>query len=298
MSAVRNNPNKKHLITTKVEHSSILETMHYLEKCGYKVTYLEVDELGRLNLEELEKAITKDTLLITVMFANNEIGNIYPIKEIGTIAHQHNILFHVDAVQAVGKVKIDVKELNIDSLSLSGHKIHAPKGVGILYMKESTPYIPFIFGGHQEKGLRGGTENVPYIVGLGKAAELLYNNDEEITRIKKLRDKLENDIISNISDVNIYGDLNNRLPNTTNIAFKGIKGEELLLLLETNNICVSTGSACNSESVDPSHVLLAIKADLESSSPIRISLSKYTTEEEIDIAIKKIINIVNMKRKK
>ena len=297
MSAVKVNPNKKHIITTKVEHTSILETMKYLESIGYKISYLSVDNQGRINLKELEDLIQDDTLLITIMMANNEIGNIYPIKEISEIAHKNNILFHVDGVQAIGKVNIDVKELGIDSLSISGHKIHAPKGIGVLYLKENTPFVPLIFG-HQEKDHRGGTENVPYIVGMSKAIELISNNDEEIYKIKQLRDKLEYEIINNIDDVKIYGDIENRLPNTTNIAFKGIKGEELLLMLESNNIYVSTGSACNSFDINPSHVLVAINVDFESGSPIRISLSKYTTEDEIEIFKRKLINIVNMLRKK
>lgn len=297
MSAVRVNPLKKHLITTKVEHSSTLEAMKYLESIGYDVTYLGVDNNGRIDLNELERAIRKDTLLITVMLANNEIGNIYPVKEISAMAKKNNILFHVDAVQAVGKIKIDVLDLGVDTLSMSGHKIHAPKGIGILYLRENTPYVPLIFG-HQEKDKRGGTENVPYIVGIGRAFELIKDNEDEVHKIKQLRDKLEYEIINNISDVKVYGDANNRLPNTTNIAFEGIKGEELLLMLEANNIYVSTGSACNSYDISPSHVLMAISADLENSSPIRISLSKYSTEEEVNAFIKKLINVVTNLRKR
>jgi len=297
MSAVRNNPSKRHIITTKVEHSSILETMKYLESIGYKITYLSVDNNGRLNLEELKSSITSDTLLISVMLANNEIGNIYPIKEIGEIAHQNNILFHVDAVQAVGKIKIDVKELNADTLSMSGHKVHAPKGIGILYIKEGTPFVPLIFG-HQEKDRRGGTENAPYIVGLGKAIELLSNNEEEINNIRSLRDYFESQIKGQISGVKIYGDIDSRLPNTTNIAFEGVKGDELLLMLEANNIYVSTGSACNSFDISPSYVLLAINAELNTSSPIRVSLGKYNNKEEIDIFIKRLVNAITMIRKR
>lgn len=298
MSAIRNNPNKKHIITTSVEHASIIETMKYLEGIGYKITYLQVDESGKLNLEELKKAITQDTCLITIMMANNEIGNIYPIKEIGQIAKDNNILFHCDAVQAVGKLKIDVKDMNIDTLSLSGHKIHAPKGIGVLYIKNNISFTPLIFG-HQEQNRRGGTENVPYIVGLGKAAKLILDDNYETNnKLKELRDYLEKEIKNNIDDIKIYGDLENRLPNTSSIAFKGVNADELLLMLESFNIYISTGSACNSELAEPSHVLVACNADLKNYSPIRISLGKYNTKEEIDIFIKRLINIINMLRKK
>lgn len=298
MSAVKNNPNKKHIITTQIEHASIMEIMHYLEKNNYHITYLSVDEKGRINLQELENAITKDTFLITVMMANNEIGNIYPIKKIGEIAKKNNILFHCDAVQAVGKIKIDINELNVDTLSFSGHKIHAPKGIGVLYVKENIPFTPLIFG-HQEKNRRGGTENVPYIIGLGKAVELiLKDNFESSKEMKKLRDRIEEDIKANISDILIYGDIENRMPNTSSIAFKGVKADELLLVLESFGIYVSTGSACNSENAEPSHVLTACNANLKNFSPIRISLGKYNTEEEIENFIKTLINVVEMLRRK
>lgn len=299
MNAVKNNPNKKHIITTKVEHASIMETMKYLETTlGYEITYLSVNTKGQIDLTELENSIKKDTLLITVMMANNEIGNIYPIKEIGKIAKENNILFHCDAVQAVGKIKIDVKEMNIDTLSLSGHKIHTPKGIGVLYVKEGIPYIPLVFG-HQEKNRRGGTENVPYIIGIGRAAKMIIEDGYEINKkIEYLRNKLEKEIKDNIEDVIIYGDLENRLPNTSSMAFKGVKSEELLLILESFNIYVSTGSACNSEIAEPSHVLTACKADMENYSPIRISLSKNNTEEEVETFVKSVINIVNMIRKR
>lgn len=297
MSAIKNFPKKKHIITTKVEHASIIETMKYLESIGYQITYLSVDNLGRISLDELEKAIQEDTCLIAIMMANNEIGNIYPIKEIGSLAKKHNILFHCDAVQAFGKIKIDVKEMKIDTLSLSGHKIHAPKGIGALYIKENTPFTPLIFG-HQEHNRRGGTENVPYIIGLGKAVELiLKDNGQENKKLKELRDYLEQQIKENINDVFIYGDLEHRLPNTLSIAFKNVNADQLLLMLESFNIYVSTGSACNSELAEPSHVLVACNADLKNYSPIRISLSKYNTKEEIDIVIKKLVNIIHMLRK-
>ena len=298
LNAVKNNPDKRHIITTKVEHASIMETMKHLETLGYEVTYLSVNTKGQIDLSELENSIKKDTLLVTVMMANNEIGNIYPIKKIGEIAKKHNILFHCDAVQAVGKIKIDVKELNIDTLSLSGHKIHTPNGIGVLYLNEGRAYTPLIFG-HQEKNRRGGTENVPYIVGIGRAAKkILEDSYESNKKIEYLRDKLEKEIKDNIEDVIIYGELENRLPNTSSIAFKGVKAEELLLMLEAFSIYVSTGSACNSEIAEPSHVLIACNADMENYSPIRISLSKNNTEEEVETFVKRIINIVNQIRKR
>lgn len=298
MNAVKNYPEKKHIITTSVEHASIMETMKYLENIGYEITYLSVNNFGKIDLKELEKSITDNTCLISVMMANNEIGNLYPIKEIGKIAKKHNILFHSDAVQAAGKIKIDVKELNMDTLSLSGHKINAPKGIGVLYVRNGIMFTPLIFG-HQEKNRRGGTENVSYIIGLGKAVELILN-DNYISNdnLKQLRDYMESEIKNSIDDVVIYGDLENRLPNTSSIAFKGVKAEELLLMLESFNILVSTGSACNSEIAEPSHVLIACNADLDNYSPIRISLGKYNTKEEIDTFVKRLVNIVDMIRKR
>ena len=298
MSSIKVDPNKKHIITTKVEHASIMEMMNYLEKQGYSITFLNVDNNGRLDLNELKESITADTCLISVMMANNEIGNIYPIKEIAKIAHDNGIIFHCDAVQAVGKIKIDVKDLDVDLLSISGHKINAPKGIGVLYIKDSKNFTPLIFG-HQEKNRRGGTENVPYIIGLGKAAELIFNdNFNKEKEIEILRNYMENEIKNNIEDVIIYGDLENRTPNTSSIAFKGVKADELMLVLESFDIYVSTGSACNSELAVPSHVLTACHANLEEYSPIRVSLGKYTTKEEIDEFIKILINAVKMLRSK
>lgn len=298
MSAINNNPTKKHIITTKIEHASIMETMEALKIRGYDITYLSVDKEGKINLDNLINAIRKDTLLIAVMMANNELGNIYPIKEIGKIAEKHNILFHCDAVQALGKIKIDVKDLNIDTLSFSGHKIYAPKGIGVLYVKNGINFIPLIFG-HQENNRRGGTENVPYIIGLGKAVETILQDEYRASEnIKDLRDMMEIKIKDNIEDVYIYGDLENRLPNTTNIAFKGIRGEEVLLVLENYNIYVGTGSACNSKNVEPSHVMKAMGIDLSSSSPIRISLGKYNTKEEIEKFVEILSSVVKMLRRR
>lgn len=246
LSAARNNPTKKHLITTCIEHSSVLQTMEYLESIGYDVTYLSVDTKGRINLDELYSSIRPDTFLISIMFANNEIGNIFPIKEIGRIAKKYGILFHVDAVQMVGKGKIDVQELGIDTLSISGHKIYAPKGVGVLYVKNDIPFTPLIFGGHQENSMRAGTENVAYIVGLGKACELILNDNYHTNiRIANLRDYMERRIKENISNVIFYGDLNNRTSNVSSIAFLGVNGKDLLFALDSAGVCVSTGSACS-----------------------------------------------------
>lgn len=297
MNAVRNNPIKKHIITTSIEHASIMETMKYLEETGYEVTYLKVNQLGHIDLEELESSIREDTCLIAVMMANNELGNIYPIKRIGEIAKKHNILFHCDAVQAVGKIDINVNEMGMDTLSLSGHKIHAPKGIGVLYVKEGTPFTPLIFG-HQESNRRGGTENVPYIIGLGKAAQLIMDDLDGNEKVKELRDYMENKIRENIEDIHIYGDLENRMPNTSSIAFGGVSADELMLMLESFGILVSTGSACNSEIAEPSHVLVACGADLDNYSPIRISLSKYNTKNEIDSFVRSLVNIVRMLRKR
>ncbi len=299
MNAVRNNQEKKHIITTKVEHTSIMETLKYLEqKEKYKITYLSVDKQGRINLEELKQSITKDTCLIAVMMANNEIGNIYPIKEISKIAKENNILFHTDAVQAIGKIRIDVEDLQVDTLSFSGHKIHAPKGIGVLYIKKDTPFIPLIFG-HQEKNRRGGTENVPYIIGLGKACELILNDEyQKNEKIKSLRDKLEEEIKQNIDDIIIYGDIENRVPNTISVGFKGVDAIQLMLMLEGQNIYVSTGSACNSESAEPSYVLTACNADVNNYSPIRISLNKSNTDEEIERFVKVLKNVIKSLRRK
>ena len=298
MNAIRSNEEKKHIITTKVEHASIMETMHYLESKGYDITYLSVDEKGNIDLSELENSIREDTVLIAVMMANNEIGNIYPASEIGKIAKEHDILFHVDAVQAVGKIKIDVKKIICDTLSISAHKIHGPKGIGILYVRDGIPFTPLIFG-HQESNRRGGTENTAYIVGLGVAVKKLKEHmDEDNKRIERLRDKLEEEIISSLDGVLIYGDKKNRMPNTSSISFLGVDANELMFMLEGFNIYVSTGSACNSREAEPSHVLKAMNADLDKYSPIRVSLSEYTTEDEIDEFVKKVINIVTMLRHK
>ena len=298
LNVAKSSEGKNHIITTSVEHASILECMKSLEKEGYNITYLPVDKLGRIKVDDLINAITDNTFLITVMLANNEIGNIYPIKEIGRVAKERNIYFHCDAVQGIGKIKVDVKDLNVTTLSFSGHKVYAPKGIGVLYVKEGTKFNPLIFG-HQEKNRRGGTENVPYIIALGKAAELIINDNYSAEKnIKDLRDYMEDRIKKEISDVYIYGDIENRIPNTSNIAFKGVTGDELIFILEANDIFISTGSACNSKISVPSHVLTACNANLNVYSPIRISLGKYNTKEEIDIFINILKKNIESMRKR
>ena len=293
MSAIRSFPNKKHLITTKVEHASIMETMKYLESIGYYVTYLSVDKDGNLDLDELKDSISSDTLLVSIMFANNETGVIFPIEEIGSIVKEKDILFHVDAVQAIGKVDVDVEKCNIDMLSMSGHKLYAPKGVGALYKRRNIPFVPLVFG-HQESNMRGGTENVAYIVGFGKACEIALSKHN----VKELCDYLKLELMSKFNDIVIYGDENSKLDNTINVAFAGINGEELLIMLEQQNIFVSTGSACNSTSIDHSHVLVAMNADLDKYSPIRISLGKYNNKDDVDFVIIRLEKIINILKRK
>lgn len=249
-----------HIITSKIEHPAVLETCKQLEKEGFEVSYIGVDKNGILNLEELKKEIKPTTILISIMFANNEIGTIEPIKEIGEIAKKNNIFFHTDAVQAVGSVKINVKELNIDSLSLSGHKFYGPKGIGALYVKKGVQFNKFVNGGHQERNKRAGTENVPGIVGIGKAIELAYQKLEEHNqKIKELRDYYVEQVEEKIPYIKVNGDREKRLPGNSNISFRFIEGEGLLLNLDLKGICASSGSACTSGSLDPSHVLLAIR---------------------------------------
>ena len=260
--AKANNEKGKHIITSKIEHHAVLNTCKTLEKEGYEITYLNVNEKGLVNLEQLKNSIREDTILITIMFANNEIGTIQPIKEISEIAHKSNIIFHTDAVQAVGNVKIDVNELGIDALSMSAHKFYGPKGVGALYIKKGIEFEKIQDGGHQERDKRSGTENVAGIVGLGKAIEIASQNlDNYNCKLLKLRNYFINEITTRYSDIKINGDLKNRLPGNINISFPNIDGEELLLKLDRQNICASTGSACNSGSTEPSHVLKAIGLD-------------------------------------
>ena len=298
MSAARNSNGKKRIITSKMEHASILETMNYLESIGFDIVYLDVDDKGRISSEDLKNAINEDTFLIAIMYANNELGNIYPIKEFCQIAHEHNILFHCDCTQAVGKIKVDVKDLGVDTVAFSGHKIHAPKGVAALYVKNGTPYTPLIFG-HQENNKRGGTENVPYIVGLGKAAsKIVENNYQDIEKVRELRDYFEEQIKSKIDGIHIYGDVEHRIPNTSNIAFQNADGNELAIILEANNINLSNGSACNTTEPKPSDVLVACHANLKEYFPIRVSFDGNNTKEQVDYFINKLVMNVNMLRRR
>lgn len=296
--AKANKEKGNHIITSKIEHPAVLETCKQLEKEGFEITYVSVDENGIVNLDELKKSIKPTTILITIMFANNEIGTIQPIEEIGKIAKENNIYFHTDAVQAVGNIEIDVEKLNIDSLSLSGHKFYGPKGIGALYVRTGIKFEKFISGGHQERNKRAGTENVAGIVGMGKAIELAYSSlDEHNKKIKELRDYYVEQVKEKIPYIKINGDIEKRLPGNSNISFRFIEGESLLLNLDLKGICASSGSACTSGSLDPSHVLLAIGLPHEiAHGSLRISIGKYNTKEEIDYLIESLVEIVNRLR--
>ncbi len=290
------NRSKRHIITTKVEHPCVLNTYKELEKQGYEVDYIGVNSSGELNLDELKSKIRKDTALVSVMWANNETGVIFPIKEISEIIKTRNpeTKFFVDGVQAAGKIPMDVQDNGIDLLGISGHKFHAPKGIGALYINSKTSILPLITGGHQERGLRAGTENVPYIAGIGKAAELAADSlNYELSEVKRLRDKLETGILSNVFNARLNTSITNRVPNTTNIGFEYIEGELILLHLSDLGICASSGSACTSGSLEPSHVLRAMGTPFTSlHGSIRFSLSKYTTEADIDFVIKHMPEVI------
>ena len=284
----------KHIITSKIEHHAILHTCEYLEKQGFEVTYLDVDENGIVDLEQLKSSIREDTILISIMFANNEIGTIQPIKEIGEIAHDHGVLFHTDAVQAYGQVPIDVDEMHIDMLSASGHKLNGPKGIGFLYICKGVKIRSFVHGGGQERKRRAGTENVPGIVGLGKAAERAVASMEERTaKERELRDYLIGRIENEIPYCRLNGDRVKRLPNNVNFSFRFVEGGSLLIMLDMEGICGSSGSACTSGSLDPSHVLLAIGLPHEiAHGSLRLTLSDETTKEDIDFVVEKVKEIV------
>ncbi len=269
------------------------------EACDYyDVTFLAVNSKGRIDLQELKDAISEDTALVSIMYANNETGVIFPIEEIVQIVKGYDIPFHCDAVQAVGKIRIDMQENGIDLLAISGHKLHAPKGIGALYIRKGTKYKPFLIGGHQEQGRRGGTENVPYIIGFGKAAELAKKHiDDEQNIVKKLRDKLERSLMATIPDVKLNGDSEHRLPNTSNLSFKFVEGEAILLMLDEYNIAASSGSACTSGALEPSHVLRAMGIPYTfAHGSIRFSLSRYNTDAEIDFVIEKFPQIIERLR--
>lgn len=288
----------KHIITSKIEHHAVLHTCEYLEKLGFEVTYLDVDENGVVKIEELKKAIRPDTILISIMFANNEIGTIEPIKEIGEIARERGVLFHTDAVQAYCHIPINVDEYHIDMLSASGHKLNGPKGIGFLYIRTGLKLRSFVHGGAQERKRRGGTENVPGIVGLGKAVELaVATMDERAGKERELRDYLIGRVTAEVPFVRLNGHRTCRLANNTNFAFQFIEGESMLIMLDMNGICGSSGSACTSGSLDPSHVLLAIGLPHEiAHGSLRLTLSEENTKEEMDYVVEKIKEIVDRLR--
>ena len=292
------NPAKRKLITTRVEHPAVLTTCRAMAPHGYKVVEISVDEAGRLNMDEFKAAIDEDTALVSIMWANNETGVIFPVEELAELTKAKGAIFHTDAVQAVGKIPVDLSKSYIDLLSISGHKLHAPKGIGILYIRKGTMLHPFITGGHQEGGRRAGTENAPAIIGLGKACQLAKENIEnENTYVRSLRDKLESALLAGCPDAMLNGDKDNRLPNTSNISFEYIEGEAILLMLDRFGICASSGSACTSGSLEPSHVLRAMGVPFTAAhGSIRYSLSRYTTEQEIEKVIKEMPPIINRLR--
>jgi len=293
-AAISSVPDKKHIITSRVEHPAVKNLFEHLSKKGYRVTFVPVDRKGMLDLDYLYNSLTDDTAIVSIMWANNETGMIFPVQELSQVIKTKGIVFHTDAVQAVGKLPIDVSKSEIDMLSISGHKIHAPKGIGALYVRKGTRFSPFLIGGHQEGGRRGGTENVAYIIGIGKASELAATHLEEMaTRVEKLRDKLENELLKRIPNAMINGDTENRLPNTTSISFEYVEGESILLMMDELGICASSGSACTSGSLEPSHVLRAMGVPFTAAhGSIRFSLGIYSTEEEIDFIVEKLPPII------
>ena len=298
-AAIESNPDRKHIVTSRVEHPAVKNLYETLSKKGYRVTFVPVDSQGRLDLDYLYDNLSDDTAVVSLMWANNETGVIFPIEEISQKIKDRGIVFHTDAVQAVGKIPMNINETGVDLLSLSGHKLHAPKGIGVLYIRRGTKYSPFMIGGHQEKGRRGGTENVASIVALGKAAELAQKHldDGGYEHIGRLRDKLETTLLAQVSHSMVNGDREHRLLNTTSIAFEYVEGEAILLMMNEHGICASSGSACTSGSLEPSHVLRAMGVPFTAAhGSIRFSFSRYTTEEEIDVVIEKTPPIIERLR--
>lgn len=296
-AALAAQPDRRHIITTQVEHPAVLNVYKQLEKQGYKVTYLSVSRKGQVDLMELEASMTGDTALVSMMYANNETGVIFPVEQVGAIAKEYGATMHVDAVQVAGKIPLNMQTSTIDLLTISGHKLHAPKGIGALYIRRGFRFRPFLLGGHQERGRRAGTENVPGLIALGKAAELAVEHLPNVKHEKKLRDRLEKTLIKTIPETEVNGGGTERLPNTTNIGFKYIEGEAILLSLDQYGICASSGSACTSGSLEPSHVLRAMGLPytiLHGS--IRFSLSRFNTDEEIDRVIELMPGVVDRLR--
>lgn len=298
-SALVSQPGKRHIVTSRVEHPAVRALCAQLVNEGYRVTELPVDGDGRLDMDQYRRSLTPDTAIVSLMWANNETGVIFPVEQAAEIARARGISFHTDAVQAVGKIPINLRKTAIDMLSISGHKLHAPKGIGVLYVRKGTRFSPFLIGGHQEKGRRGGTENTPSIIGLGRACELAAQNMEaENTRVKQLRDKLENELLRLVSNSRVNGDRVNRLPNTSNISFEFVEGEAILLMMDEYGICASSGSACTSGSLQPSHVLRAMGVPFTMAhGSIRFSLSVYNSDEEIEFVIEKLPPIIETLRK-
>ena len=298
-AAIESYPDKKHLVTSRVEHPAVKNLYETLAKKEYRATFVPVDSKGILDLDYLYDSLSEDTAIVSLMWGNNETGVVFPIEEIAKEIKSRGILFHTDAVQATGKIPINISETGVDMLSLSGHKLHAPKGIGALYVRKGTKFSPFMIGGHQEGGRRGGTENSASIIGLGKAAELADKHVKEngYDRISKLRDKLEHQLIEKVPNAMVNGDPTNRLPNTTSIAFEYVEGEAILLMMNEHGICASSGSACTSGSLEPSHVLRAMGVPFTAAhGSIRFSLSRYNTEDEIDVILKKLPPIIERLR--
>lgn len=288
-------PDKRHIITSRVEHPAVLGTCQNFARKGYRVTLVAVDRKGRLDMQQLRDSISDDTAIVSIMYANNETGNVYPIVEIGEICREKGVPFHIDAVQAPGKLPLDINDIPADMLTISGHKLHAPKGIGAQYIRRGTRVRSLITGGHQEFGRRAGTENVPYIIGLGVACELAMRNmAEEHSRVRVMRDRLEKGLLQSIPNAGVNGDPESRLPNTTNLSFEFIEGEAILLLLDQHGICASSGSACSSGSLEPSHVLRAMGVPFTRvHGSIRLSLSRYTTDAEVDKVLEVFPKVVN-----
>ncbi len=297
-AAIESNPQKKHIITSRVEHPAIKNLFEHLAKVGYRVTWVPVDREGRLDLDYFKQHLTDDTAVVSFMWANNETGVIFPIETVAKITKERGIVFHTDAVQAVGKVPVDVKQVNVDMLSLSGHKIHAPKGVAALYVRKGTKFSPFMIGGHQERGRRGGTENVASIVGMGVASEMAVKHLSDInTRVRAMRDRLEEGILNAIPNSMRNGCKDPRLPNTSSVSFEFVEGESILLMMDEFGICASSGSACTSGSLEPSHVLRAMGVPFTAAhGSIRFSLSTYNEESDVDIVLEKLPPIIQRLR--